>query len=91
MDLNIVTAIIRSLAVVAGDVSFGAKGSSISSVLSLIALAVETGSTANEELQKIQVLVGDMVANRREPTKDEWAELKARSDAAHDALQGKTP
>lgn len=87
MDFTILLAVLRSLATVAGDPALGLRGNSIASALQLIALAIEAGSNGKEELEKLQLQVAEMVSNRREPTKDEWAELKARSDAAHDALK----
>lgn len=86
MNLDLVTALLRSLATVAADPALGYRGAAVISVLNLIALAVEAGANGKEELDKIQVQINDMIAEGREPDKAEWAELRARSDAAHAIL-----
>lgn len=91
MDLTILAALLRSLATVAGDPALGYRGAAVVSVLELISVALKAGSQGWEDLQKLHAQVDAMVAENREPTKDEWAELRERSRVAHDILNPPPP
>ena len=55
--------------------------------LDLLAQIVGQGEKAYRDLDALRALVADMVAQHREPTADEWASLRGRSAAAHEAIQ----
>lgn len=55
--------------------------------LDMIAAFIEQGSVAASELNFLKMQIQTMVRENREPTDDEWSELKERSDAAHDIIQ----
>lgn len=54
-------------------------------------LATEQIIRYRQEMQQLKTKVETIVAEGREPTEAEWAELQARSDAAHAAIQAWTP
>lgn len=85
--LEIITGLLRSLSLIASDPALGYRGSAIKSVLDLTALAVERGAEGRDQLLALQARLQTMVDENREPTKEEWDELKGRSDAAHKAIQ----
>ena len=91
MDPLLIVTLLRSLALLTGDSALGYRGTSVVSVLKLIAAAVEVGSAGKDELTHLAQVVDQMVAEGREPTKAEWAELKHRSDVAHDILNPPPP
>lgn len=91
MDPKILAAILRNVAVVAADPALGYRGAAIIAVLQLVSVAIEAGVNGHEELTKLQAQIEDMVLQGREPTKAEWAELKLRSQAAHDVLNPPEP
>jgi hypothetical protein len=84
---QILPVILRNLATIAGDPALGYRGASLIAVLNLMAVAIEAGVAGYEEIQRLKLQVDEMVAQGREPTKAEWSELRARSEAAHLALQ----
>lgn len=86
MDPQILTIILRNLAGLASDPALGYRGSSVIAVLNLLAVAVEAGVAGYEEIKRLNSQIEDMVLQGREPTKDEWAELRLRSQTAHDIL-----
>lgn len=85
--LELVSLLLRALSAIAADPALGSRGSAIKSVLDLAALAVERGSEGADQLRVLVEDIKEMVAQGREPTELEWADLKARSDAAHAEIQ----
>lgn len=60
----------------------------IDEILSIAATLVEQGEAGASAFQGFTQEIQAMVASGGEPTADQWATLKARSDAAHAAIQG---
>lgn len=57
----------------------------------LLSDLVGTGGAADADLVALRDQIEQMVAEEREPTADEWASLRGRSDSAHETIQGWTP
>lgn len=76
-----------SLGAVAGDPVHQGKGAAIVTALGAVAALIEGGEEASEELHALTDQIKGMVADGRNPSEEEWASLKARSDAAHAVLQ----
>lgn len=89
--LELIITFLRSLSMIAGDPSLGAKGAAIRSLLDLAAVSLERGSEGATQLKALVAQIETMVAEGREPTAEEWNELKNRSDAAHDTIQNWRP
>jgi hypothetical protein len=56
--------------------------------LDMIAAFIEQGTASVQELNFLKMQIQTMVKENREPTDSEWAELKERSDTAHEIIQG---
>lgn len=56
--------------------------------LNTLAAILESGSRGRQALLELRDQIETMVLEDRQPTPDEWATLTARSDAAHDIIQG---
>lgn len=84
---NVLAAMLRALGLLATDPAWGTKGEAIARFLALGALALERGEAGRADLEKLAAHIDTMVAQGREPTEGEWADLRARSDAAHAILQ----
>ena len=91
MDPKLLAVLFRNLATLAGDPALGYRGSAVVAALQLISVAIELGVAGYEDLQKLASQIDEMIAQGREPTKDEWAELRARSEAAHLILNPPPP
>lgn len=76
-----------SLGAVAGDPAHGGKGAAIVMALNAVAALIEGGEEASQELHALTDQIKGMVAEGRNPSEEEWATLRSRSDAAHAALQ----
>jgi len=48
---------------------------------------VMSGIDVVNKLSALDLKIGEFIAEGRDPTDDEWAELKTRSDVAHDRIQ----
>jgi len=57
-------------------------------VLGTAIAAIGAGEQGYAGLQSLTEHMQAMIAKGTDPTADDWAELKARSDAAHAAIQG---
>jgi hypothetical protein len=88
MDLNMLSLLLRSLSVIVSDPALGHKGDAVRAALVLAAVALEKGAEGRAALAELTEQIKRMVEENREPTDDEWASLKSRSDAAHAILQG---
>ena len=90
MDANfiaLIAALIRGVATITRDPDLGVRDKAITQILDLAALALERGTEGAEALRELTAQVEAMVAEKRQPTPREWENLRARSDAAHAALQ----
>lgn len=63
------------------------KAEALSSYLKAGASLIQAGEAGADELALLTEQVKSMVADGRDPTPAEWADLKSRSDAAHAAIQ----
>lgn len=82
---------IKGLSVVLNNPALGG-GSSVqmkdaSELLALLGELLTRGDEAHDELVAFTKVVEDMAAKGRQPNREEWASLRARSDAAHDIIQ----
>lgn len=88
MQLSIISGFLRVLAVVAQNPAVaGVGGVALAKYINLGASLIERGDAARAGLESLTRDVEKMVSEGREPTPEEWAGLKDRSDAAHDAIQ----
>lgn len=91
MDPLLISSLLQALATLASDPALGYRGNSIVSAIRLMSIAVSAGVQGKAELEQLHSLLKQMVDERREPTKAEWAELRQQSDAAHDILNPPPP
>jgi hypothetical protein len=87
VDLNIVSGLLRAIAGVAANPAFG-TAQAVVTVANLGAALIEAGEQGIEGLKKLTEQVEGMVTAGRNPTADEFSDLRSRSDAAHAAIQG---
>lgn len=64
---------------------------SIATWLDLAARLIKSGDKAEAALVELKEQIEAMVAEGRDPTPEEWAELKRRSDDAHSRIQDWSP
>lgn len=86
--LQLSTALIQSLATLASNVTSRSQGQAVGSALQLTAAAMQAGEQGVAKLQELTAHVQQMAAAGVDPTDAEFDALKARSDAAHVAIQG---
>ncbi len=55
--------------------------------LEQISVMLTQGGASVHEIKNLERHILKMVAENREPTADEWAKLKARSDKSHQIIQ----
>ena len=68
----------------------GGNGKRMKDAANLLGILTELlarGDEAHEELKAFAEVIQRMADEKRNPTPEEWATLKARSDAAHDVIQ----
>lgn len=87
--LTTVSSILRGIASVSGI--GGVDGVAIGTLLGFGADLIDKGEEGEAELETLNAQVQAMVTANRGPTDDELAALKARSDTAHDTIQGIDP
>lgn len=73
--------------VAAGASSIFTGSPVVGQVLTAGAALIELGEAGAADFQALTLQVEDMVTAGRTPTPAEWDALKARSDAAHEAIQ----
>ena len=56
-------------------------------LLGILGELISRGEEAHEELEAFAEVIQRMADEKRNPTAEEWATLKKRSDAAHDVIQ----
>lgn len=84
VSLSVLAGLMRALSILA----VGSKqADKVSAVLSTVAALLERGEAGRRALEELCAEIDGMVAQGREPTADEWARLRTRSDAAHAAIQ----
>jgi len=87
-DLLLISGLMRALSILARTADVGKHGTAIGSVLALGATAVERGELGRVELKALRAQIEAMLSEGRQPTDTEFAALRARSDAAHEIIQG---
>lgn len=65
----------------------GKHADQLHGLLNTVAALLERGEAGRLALEQLCADVDVMVAQGREPTAEEWARLRARSDTAHAAIQ----
>jgi hypothetical protein len=60
---------------------------SVPKYLTILASLVGQGAKAYDELTHLTALISQMVAEKREPTEDEWSVWENRSNLAHQRIQ----
>lgn len=86
MNIQLIATLIGQLAIIAADPALGYRGAALLQILSLISTAISLGDEARDALETLQARIQLMVDSNREPTKDEWAELRALAKFQHDLL-----
>ena len=87
MDLTLVSALLRTLATVSTVAVTSSKGQAVSAALNYAAKLVELGAAGEAKLKELTADVQAMVDGTKSLTEDDFNALKARSDAAHAAIQ----
>lgn len=83
--LTLISTLLRLLSSVPASSSFLTPH--IDSILSAIASLVDAGEAGITELQALTEHIKAMAASGQDPTPEDWASLKMRSDAAHALIQ----
>ncbi|HUW45328.1 MAG TPA: hypothetical protein VMW50_05965 [Dehalococcoidia bacterium] len=65
----------------------GKRMKDAANILGILTELLGRGDEAHEELKAFAEIIQRMADEKRNPTPEEWATLKARSDAAHDVIQ----
>jgi HAMP domain-containing protein len=89
-ELLLVSGLMRAMSILARTADLGAHGQSIGTILALGATAIERGDAGRVELKALKAQVEAMLSEGRQPTNAEFEALRARSDAAHEVIQGDT-
>jgi hypothetical protein len=93
--ITLILLTLQSLAVVTQNPALGGGSSlklnEVSNLLNLLATFVLAGKAGEEHLQAFADTVAKMRDEHRAPTPNEWADLTARRDAAHQRLQDLKP
>lgn len=84
--LATISSLLRAISSVSGV--GGVAGVAVGTLLNFGADLIDKGEEGAAELESLNVQVQTMVTENRGPTDDELNALKARSDAAHAAIQG---
>lgn len=90
--MNVLTLVATLLETLANAVPGIASGQSplvsiLDTVLITAAELIKVGEAGATELQALTAHIQAMVSSGRDPTEDDWNQLKARSDAAHALIQ----
>jgi hypothetical protein len=89
--LQLILVAINGLSVIVKNPALGG-GSSVrmdqaSELLGFLGELIARGDEGHQELQEFSDIIKGMAAEGGEPSREEWATLRARSDAAHDTIQ----
>lgn len=87
MNLTVISSLLRGVGLLASNPALG-TGAAVGVVANLAATLIDLGAAGEQGLTDLNNQVQDMVTAGRNPNPDEWDSLKARSDAAHAAIQG---
>lgn len=87
--LTTISALLRAIAAAPAASSFLTPA--IDSILLAAATFIDRGEEGTAALMDLTVHIRSMVDAGRDPTDQEWATLRTRSDAAHAAIQGAPP
>ncbi len=83
VSLQVLAGLMRSLSILA----VGKHAEQLQGILSVVATLLERGEAGRRALEELCAEIDVMVAQGRDPTAEEWARLRARSDTAHAAIQ----
>ncbi len=86
--LLLVSALLRSLSILAGGPEWGKGGENLASILGTIATLAERGDASMQALQTLKAEIDAMVEAGRNPSLDEWAGMEARARALHERIHG---
>lgn len=85
--LTLIAGILQALALIGRNDAIGFDASRYADMLDFLARLVARGNAATDELRKLRTEVESILVRGNPPTVDEVAGWKARSDAAHAAIQ----
>ena len=93
--ISLILLTVQSLGVVLHNPALGG-GSSVkfdqaSQILGILATFIMAGKAGEAHLRRLAEVVQKMKDESRGPSREEWASLVARRDAAHEALQALKP
>ncbi len=92
MDYAVLVAtLLGQLALIAKDPALGYRGQAITEALALLATILSKGEAARAELEALAAQIAQMVAEQREPTKEEWQGLRDLSRQHHLILNPPPP
>jgi len=83
--------LVGQLALIARDPALGYRGAAITEALALLGTILSKGESARSELEVLAAQIAEMAAMDREPSKDEWYDLRDRSKDAHLILNPSLP
>lgn len=87
----LVATLVGQLALIAKDPALGYRGQAITEALGLLATIIGKGEAARAELEALAAQIQQMVAEQREPTKEEWQGLRDLSKRHHLILNPPPP
>ncbi len=92
MDYAVLIAtLIGQLAMISKDPALGYRGQALTEALALLSTIVAKGEAARAELEALAAHIAQMVAEQREPTKEEWKGLRDLSKQHHLILNPPPP
>lgn len=86
-----IATLVGQLALISKDPALGYRGQAITEALALLSTIVSKGEEARAQLEVLASHVEQMVAENREPTKDEWGRLRDQARANHLILNPPPP
>lgn len=87
----LIATLVGQLALIAKDPALGYRGQAITETLGLLATIIGKGEAARAELEALAAKIQQMVAEQREPTKEEWQGLRDLSRQHHLILNPPEP
>lgn len=87
----LVATLIGQLATISKDPALGYRGQAITEALALLATILGKGEEARAQLEVLASHISQMVAEAREPTKEEWGRLRDQAKANHLILNPPPP
>lgn len=88
---TLIATLVGQLALISKDPALGYRGQAITEALALLSTIVQKGEAARAELEALAAQIAQMVAEQREPTKEEWQGLRDLAKRNHLVLNPPPP